>query len=119
MEEVKRYTRAEVAVNNGKGGKPVWLIYKDKVYDVTNYLVEHPGGDAVIMEEAGTDCTEAFDSEHSKEALTLLTKHKIGELVEEEKRYDENGKKKKRVISAAPDGPSRSCMSRITCGLIG
>lgn len=34
------YTLAQVAENNGKNGKPVWLIIKDCVYDVTGYLDE-------------------------------------------------------------------------------
>lgn len=34
----KMFSLSEVAENNGKNGKPVWLIIKDNVYDVTGYL---------------------------------------------------------------------------------
>ncbi|XP_052744733.1 cytochrome b5-like [Bicyclus anynana] len=121
MAAVQKYTRADVASRNGKGGAPVWMIYKDSVYDVTRYVPEHPAGD-VMLEEAGADCTQAFDeSDHSKDALTILQKYKIGEIVDEEKRYDANGKKikKKKVVAAVPDASSRGCLSIITCGLLG
>lgn len=34
----KMFSMAEVTENNGKNGKPIWLIIKDNVYDVTGYL---------------------------------------------------------------------------------
>ncbi|CAG9782617.1 unnamed protein product [Diatraea saccharalis] len=119
MAEVKKYTMAEVAQNKGKNG-PLWIVYKDGVYDLTKYTAEHPGGVDSIVDEAGTDATKAFDeSAHTPDAKVIMAKYKIGELVEEEKRYDANGKKKKKVVQAAPEGSSRSCMSVITCGLVG
>lgn len=32
------YTLSEIAINNGEDGKPVWIIIKDKVYDVTSFV---------------------------------------------------------------------------------
>ena len=37
----------------------VWLIIDGKVYDFTNYLEEHPGGDAMLT-DAGGDATKGF-----------------------------------------------------------
>ena len=31
----------------------VWIVYKDKVYDVSKFYRTHPGGPDVIMEVAG------------------------------------------------------------------
>lgn len=31
----------------------LWLLLHDKVYNVTKFLDEHPGGDEVLLEEAG------------------------------------------------------------------
>ncbi|CAH2248595.1 jg24169 [Pararge aegeria aegeria] len=138
MAAVQKYTTADVASRNGKGGGPVWMMYKDGVYDVTSYVpqyvppfqvasnvvigwLQHPAGD-VMLEEAGADCTKAFDeSDHSSDALTILQKYKIGEIVDEEKRYDANGKKikRKKVVAAAPETSNRGCLRIITCGLIG
>lgn len=36
--DVQLYKLSDVAVNNGIDGKPCWIIVKDSVYDVTNYL---------------------------------------------------------------------------------
>ncbi|CAK1588839.1 unnamed protein product [Parnassius mnemosyne] len=119
MGELKQYKRADVASRNGQNNNPVWIIYKDSVYDVTSYVSQHPGGD-VILEEAGKDATKAFDDVgHSSDARTILDKYKIGEIVEEEKLYDASGKKKKRVIAAQPDTETRSCLNKCTCGLLG
>ncbi|XP_069362133.1 cytochrome b5-like isoform X2 [Maniola hyperantus] len=119
MAAEQKYTRAEVATRNGKGGTPVWMIYKDSVYDVTSYIPQHPAGD-VMLEEAGADCTKAFDeSGHTADAFTIMNKYKIGEIVDEEKRYDANGKKKRKVVSAAPETSNRGCLRIISCGLVG
>jgi len=59
----------------------IWLVLHNKVYDVTKYLQDHPGGDAILMEVAGTDATEGFEEVgHSLEANEELY---IGELAEE------------------------------------
>ncbi|CAO2163504.1 unnamed protein product [Urochloa humidicola] len=53
----KSYTKAEVSKHNTR--KDCWIIIKEKVYDVTPYVEEHPGGDA-ILNNAGDDSTEGF-----------------------------------------------------------
>ena len=64
-----------------------WVIIKPpkadtpNVYDVTDYLDEHPGGSEVILENAGTECTDAFeDIGHSKDARLKLESFLIGQL---------------------------------------
>ncbi|CAG5057767.1 unnamed protein product [Parnassius apollo] len=119
MGELKQYKRADVASCTGRNNSPVWIIYKDSVYDVTSYISQHPGGD-VLLENAGKDATNPFnDVGHSSDARAILDKFKIGEIVEEEKIYDESGKKKKRVIAAQPETDTRSCLNKCTCGLLG
>lgn len=52
-----------------------------KVYDVTNYLDDHPGGGEVMMEVAGEDATNMFeDIGHSNDARTEMKKFEIGLL---------------------------------------
>lgn len=51
------------------------------MYDVTNYLDDHPGGAEVMLDVAGQDADEFFeDIGHSKEAREELAKHYIGEF---------------------------------------
>ena len=48
------YTRAQVAEHSVLGeDTPVWVIYKDGVYDITEFISGHPGGAQKIMLAAG------------------------------------------------------------------
>ncbi len=58
-----------------------WIIIKNKVYNITNYLSLHPGGKKILLQFAGKDCTEYFNNiNHSKRANKELEKYYIGEL---------------------------------------
>jgi cytochrome b5 len=65
-----------------------WIILGDasngeaRVYDVTDYLEEHPGGSEVILEFAGRDAHDLFeDIGHSTEARNQLHRYQIGVLI--------------------------------------
>lgn len=67
----KVYSYQEDAEHNGP--ENFWIIIDDKVYDVSQFKDEHPGGDEIIMDLGGQDATESFvDIGHSDEALRLL-----------------------------------------------
>lgn len=58
-----------------------WLVIYDYVYDCTEFLKSHPGGQDVLVEYAGRDATLAFiDTGHSTVARAALERYKIGEL---------------------------------------
>ncbi|XP_017014922.1 cytochrome b5 [Drosophila takahashii] len=83
-EGTKTFTRAEVAKHNTN--KDTWLLIHNSIYDVTAFLNEHPGGEEVLIEQAGKDATENFeDVGHSNDARDMMKKYKIGELVESER----------------------------------
>jgi L-lactate dehydrogenase (cytochrome) len=42
-----------------------WIIVHSKVYDVSNFHSEHPGGAAIILKYAGADATAAYDEIHA------------------------------------------------------
>uniref|UniRef100_A0A4W4G0A3 Cytochrome b5 heme-binding domain-containing protein n=1 Tax=Electrophorus electricus TaxID=8005 RepID=A0A4W4G0A3_ELEEL len=76
---VKYYTLEEVQTHNMS--KDAWLIIHEKVYDITSFLEEHPGGEEVLLEQAGGDGTESFeDVGHSTDAREMLQQYCIGEL---------------------------------------
>ena len=76
---VKYYTLVEIREHNHN--KSTWLILHHKVYDVTKFLEEHPGGEEVLREQAGNDATENFeDVGHSSDARELSKTFIIGEL---------------------------------------
>ena len=33
----------------------MWMIISNKVYDVTKYLEDHPGGEEVLLDKGGMD----------------------------------------------------------------
>ena len=58
-----------------------WLVIFDKVYQVTEYLMKHPGGEDVMMEYLGYDATLAFRGVgHSRGALRILERYLVGIL---------------------------------------
>lgn len=58
-----------------------WVVIYDRVYDVTLFLRDHPGGDDVIIDHAGRDATIAFHGTgHSRDAIELMRNFLIGEL---------------------------------------
>ncbi|XP_028258569.1 cytochrome b5 type B [Parambassis ranga] len=76
---VKYYTLEEIRLHNMSSD--TWLIIHDKVYDITGFLEEHPGGEEVLLEQAGADATESFeDVGHSTDAREMLQQYYIGEL---------------------------------------
>ncbi|XP_021900111.1 cytochrome B5-like protein [Carica papaya] len=76
--ESKVYTKAEVALHNKR--TDCWIIIKDRVYDVTSYVEEHPGGDA-ILNHAGDDSTEGFyGPQHATRVFDMIDDFCIGEL---------------------------------------
>lgn len=59
--------------------KSCWLVVRDKVYDATLFLEQHPGGMEAILKHAGTDATEDYDF-HSPEAQRHWDALVIGRL---------------------------------------
>jgi len=83
-EQLKKYSLKEVAEHKDKTS--TWLIIHDKIYDVTKFLEEHPGGEEVLLEQAGKDGTEHFeDVGHSTDARTMMKEYLVGELNDEDK----------------------------------
>lgn len=78
---VKQYTREEISKWDTK--KENVFIIDNVVYNVTEFLDEHPGGHEVLVNLAGKDASEDFDDVgHSLDAKDLMKKYVVGELVE-------------------------------------
>jgi cytochrome-b5 reductase len=68
----------EVAKHNKK--EDAWMALFGNVYDVTDWISIHPGGD-VILYGAGKDSTAMFTGVgHQEDALQFMEKYKIGIL---------------------------------------
>ncbi|KAI0997566.1 hypothetical protein K3495_g10624 [Podosphaera aphanis] len=107
---LKEYTYTDVSEHNSK--EDLYMVINEKVYDVTKFLDEHPGGEEVMLDAAGQDATEAFeDVGHSDEAREILDRMTVGSL----KRLESDPKPMKSHIST--ESSSASSSSGIGIGL--
>jgi predicted heme/steroid binding protein len=71
LETSRKFTLDELSNFNGKNGKPAYIGYKGKVYDVTESS-QWLDGDH-LGHEAGQDLTEALDiAPHGDESLEKM-----------------------------------------------
>jgi NAD(P)H-flavin reductase len=71
----KHFTSAEIATGlGGEDRKSPWYVaVYDMVYEVSGFLLNHPGGVAVLQSVAGTDATATFEEAgHMKKTIDRL-----------------------------------------------
>jgi len=81
-------TRAEVK----KASDPdthLLLIIHDKVYNMTNWQMDHPGGHLTVRALSGRDATDSFMQNHPKFVFKMLPKFLYSQLKDPEKGIDE------------------------------
>lgn len=54
--EQKVYRLSEVKEHNDE--EDCWMVIHGKVYDVTSFMDDHPGGPEIMLENAGKDATD-------------------------------------------------------------
>lgn len=70
---------AQIAPHNTQ--QDMWIAVFGKVYDLTTFAKDHPGGIDVLKECAGTDGTEVYEyAGHSESALSVLDRFQVGVL---------------------------------------
>ena len=99
-EGLNQYTISEVAQHNKLDD--LWTIYKNNVYNISDYVKNHPGGN-IILNSAGKDIESVWSSmgygwhANSERIINKLESYKIGTLIEsysEKTVYDNLAKKK-------------------------
>ncbi|PCH44872.1 fatty acid-2 hydroxylase [Wolfiporia cocos MD-104 SS10] len=79
---IRIFTREDVAAHSSGSG--CWVTRNGKVYDVTNFLPDHPGGDDLILKYAGRDVEDIMkdplEHDHSDSAYDMLEECVIGRL---------------------------------------
>ena len=81
---VPSYTRSQVMKHNKVDD--LWIIVEGSIYELSNFVFEHPGGENALLEHAGRDGTKAYKVVYNHEYpenLELLASMKIGELKDE------------------------------------
>ncbi|ORZ15017.1 cytochrome b5-like heme/steroid binding domain-containing protein [Absidia repens] len=75
----KLFTYEQVAEHNKR--EDLWMIIDNKVYDITAFVDEHPGGEEVLIDEGARDATGPFeDVGHSPDAREMLVKYYLGDV---------------------------------------
>lgn len=65
----------------------LWMVIHNKVYNVSSFVLEHPGGVEVLFDCGGVDATEGFDDVgHSERAVMMLEPYYVGDVAPEDQK---------------------------------
>ncbi|KAI9801282.1 MAG: hypothetical protein M1833_002852 [Piccolia ochrophora] len=67
MPEPKSLSVADISAHNTPND--CWIVVSGKVYDITDFAPEHPGGAGIILKYAGRDATAAYDEFHAPSVI--------------------------------------------------
>ena len=107
------YTESDVAQHKTPETR-IWVIFKNGVYDVTDFVEQHPGGTKILL-AAGSSIEPfwaLYAQHHTAEVYGMLEQLRIGNIKIDEKKLDDSsldpyGKDPKRhpVLKAASIKP--------------
>ncbi|TQN70641.1 Cytochrome b5, partial [Colletotrichum shisoi] len=76
---MEQFSQGELARHHDVGD--LWVSIRGKVYNLSGYVDDHPGGVEVLKDVAGSDGTESFEYVgHSEDAYKTLQRFQIGVL---------------------------------------
>ncbi|KAK0741143.1 putative cytochrome b5 protein [Schizothecium vesticola] len=78
----KTFTKADVATHKDEAAG-MYIMIDDGVYDITNFIEEHPGGAKILKRVAGKDASKQFWKYHGKPVLEKYgAKLRVGTVAE-------------------------------------
>ncbi|GAA0144519.1 oxidoreductase [Lithospermum erythrorhizon] len=80
--ETKKYISTDELKNHDKAGD-LWISIQGRVYDVSDWLKDHPGGDFPLLSLAGQEVTDAFVAYHPASTWQNLDKFFNGYYLKE------------------------------------
>lgn len=91
ISHLPKYSAKDVSEHNTKE-KLIWVSYKAGVYDITNFVDQHPGGDKIILAAGGSiePFWELYGVHKQEEILELLETFRIGNLSQEDRKSSSN-----------------------------
>ncbi|WEW55506.1 cytochrome b2 [Emydomyces testavorans] len=67
-----------------------WIVVDNQIWDVTDFVSEHPGGSAIILKYAGRDATQAYSDSHAPNIIRdNLTPDKLKGVLDQDTVDDE------------------------------
>ncbi|KAI1770295.1 Oxidoreductase, molybdopterin-binding domain-containing protein [Hypoxylon cercidicola] len=78
---LRRYRLAEVREHGPKSDRP-WVIYEDKVYDITDWVPAHPGGEVILRAAGGSiePYWDIFSIHKSAYVREILQQYVVGKI---------------------------------------
>ncbi|CAM6105727.1 unnamed protein product [Calypogeia fissa] len=80
VKTARKLTVEEVAQHNAE--TDCWLIVKNKVYDVSSYVNDHPGGEAILNNAGGENTKGFYGPQHPRWAYERIEEYYIGDIVQ-------------------------------------
>lgn len=83
--ECVKFEKAEIIQHNHRNN--CWIILFNKVYDITDFIAQHPGGAEILLSRAGEDASSFFQTRHGRNnrLYKSLDRYCIGELCDKDK----------------------------------
>ncbi|KAI8882968.1 delta-6-fatty acid desaturase [Backusella circina FSU 941] len=86
MTGVRTFTRDELhqinqRIKEGDKEAQKYLIIDNKLYDVSEFVHEHPGGADVLLTHVGKDASDVFHAMHPDSAYEILSNFYAGDLI--------------------------------------
>ncbi|ROT36561.1 molybdopterin binding oxidoreductase [Sodiomyces alkalinus F11] len=77
--ELPRFRLSDVRKHDAKSDRP-WITYEDKVYDITDWIPAHPGGDVILRAAGGSIDAywDIFSIHKSPHVYEILAHYLIG-----------------------------------------
>eukprot|EP00960_Hanusia_phi_P043232 755945-Hanusia_phi.AAC.1 len=95
----------------------ILIVVQEMVFDVTNYISHHPGGEHILKSNSGKDSTDKFLRIHTHNAHSLLAGMYAGDYVEPEE-GNTNVSNVGKLVNAlqTPESVQASVTSHLTFG---
>lgn len=100
-QSLPEYSLSEVAQHTSKADGGIWVTYGDGVYDITDFVDEHPGGSEKIMLAAGQALEPfwaVFAQHNTEQVREILEEWRIGNIHAQDR-------ERKKPSPSATEGP--------------
>lgn len=76
----KKVTISSEEIEKHNNRDDLWMVINGKVYDVTPFVDEHPGGEEVLVDCGGQDATTAFEVSWNILSLSIVQRLQLTSL---------------------------------------
>eukprot|EP00801_Mesodinium_rubrum_P007907 Mrub_07920.p1 GENE.Mrub_07920~~Mrub_07920.p1 ORF type:complete len:280 (-),score=45.91 Mrub_07920:38-877(-) len=74
------YNKANICLFRGEVSIDEYVIIDDNIYDVSSFMMTHPGGIELFKPYLKKNCTQVFNDYHQREILSLISHLRIGKI---------------------------------------